>query len=420
MRYPIKTQRNTIVNAKSAIVVGGGIAGCSTARALAKRGVAVTLLEQHHIIAAEASGNPIATLYPKLSTKPSPQSTLALQGFLYTLDLIKQLPLHANFFSACGQIQLAYDAREQARQDALFSQKEYAFFQALDAKEASEIAGIQLKNAGLFLPDAGWVKPRDFCQALVDVQGIHIITDSNVLNVEKNEGYWQVNYRNNSQHYELKADMVVLSNANQVQQFACLSSFSNTPLPITAVRGQVNFFAPTVASASIKTAICDTHYLSPAVNGLHSIGATYAPNDLNRQLSATDSLENLTALKHISPDIFNSIQPYKALGRVAWRSHTQDYLPLAGQLMDDKALLANPPRYNADPASLPWLQGLYVNAGHGSKGMITAPICAELIANQVCNEVFRLDPSIASKLNPSRFLLKQLGLKQLANSLYES
>ena len=106
-----------LVITKTAIVIGGGIAGCSTAYALAKRGIAVTLIEQHDQLATEASGNPIAALYPKLSIKPSAQSTLALQGFSFTLNLLKQLPNNADFFHACGQIQLAYDAREQARQN---------------------------------------------------------------------------------------------------------------------------------------------------------------------------------------------------------------------------------------------------------------------------------------------------------------
>lgn len=399
-------------------MIGGGIAGCSTAYALAKRGIAVTLLEQHSELAVEASGNPIATLYPKLSTKPNAQSSLALHGFAFTLNLLKTLPNNADFFNACGQIQLAYDAREQARQDALLAQKEYAFFQAVDAKEASEIAGIALKKDGLFLPQAGWVKPKVLCHALLNTQNITKKTNTRVLEIEKMDGCWQVNCVENliedqSQDHDLKADIVVLCNANQVQQFTFAASASSTP-----VRGQVNFFVPSLASESIKTIICGTHYLSPAVDGWHSIGATYAPNDLNPQLSADDSLENLTALKHISPEIFNSIQSQQEKGRVAWRSHTQDYMPLAGQLLDEKNLREKPPRYNANPVDLPWLQGLYVNAGHGSKGMITAPICAELIANLACDEAFSLDTSIASKLNPSRFLLKELGLKQLANSLY--
>ena len=55
------------MTANTAIVIGGGIAGCSTAYALAQRGIKVTLLERNTAIASEASGNPQAMLYPRLS-----------------------------------------------------------------------------------------------------------------------------------------------------------------------------------------------------------------------------------------------------------------------------------------------------------------------------------------------------------------
>ena len=97
----------------TAIVIGGGIAGCSAAYALTKRGINVTLLERRAEIAQEASGNPLAMLYPKLSVKPSLQSAISLLGFHFTLDLLAKLSNSATFFNACGQIQLAFNAAEK-------------------------------------------------------------------------------------------------------------------------------------------------------------------------------------------------------------------------------------------------------------------------------------------------------------------
>ena len=392
---------------KTVIIIGGGIAGCSTAYSLAARGIAVTLIERHDQLAQEASGNPIAMLYPKLSAKPSMQSALALQGFEFTLNLLKSLPNHADFFDACGQIQLAFDAREVARQSLISQQNNYPI---LSAAQASEIAGIALNMGGLYLPNAGWVRPAALCDALCSSPLITIITAANALNIEKKSNGWQVNLE---QKNTLEADMLVICNANDIKQFSQCNSAKITP-----VRGQINFFAQNNFSQNIKTIICSDHSLSPAVAGLHTIGTSYAPNDANPDLSETDTLQNLNALRKISPELYASLQNSKINGRVAWRSAALDYMPLAGQLLDDEQLHAKPPRYNANPASLPWLHGLYVNAGHGSKGMITAPLCGELIACLATNSALPIDAKLASRLNPSRFLLKDLGLKQLAASLY--
>ena len=404
----------------TAIVIGAGIAGCSTAHALAKRGVKVTLIERHEKIAQEASGNHIATLYPKLSKNETAQSKLTLQGFAFTLDLLNSLPNSNQFFNACGQIQLAFDARELARQRAIVDQPNHLELQLLTANQASELAGIVLKMGGLFCANAGWVKPADFCAALLNLPNIQLMTLTKALKIERSTHNWLIKTDNKA---DLVADIVVICNANDIKQFSVCQSAA-----LTTVRGQVNYFNQNATSQAIKTIICGTHYCSPAVDGMHSIGATYAPNDVNPHLNAIDTRSNLQALRHISPDIYASILDKNLNGRVAWRSQTLDYLPLAGQLIDEENLRANPPRYNANPADLPWLKGLYVNAGHGSKGMITAPLCGELIARLAIKESNEIksndllenffENSLISRLNPSRFLLRELGLKQLAATLY--
>ncbi len=399
---------------KTAIVIGGGIAGCSTAYALAQRGSKVTLIERHENLAQEASGNPLAVLYPKFNAKADASSQLALHGFQFTLKLLRQLTKNVSFFNACGQIQLVFNIKEQTKQNALlqaeYLQKYSKLFRAVTSAEASEIAGITLNLDGLYLPQAGWVKPALLCKNLVNSPLITVVTASNVLSINKSQNLWRVSHANGA----LEAENVVICSANDIKQFPqCQSAV------IIPVRGQVNFFTANTKSSPLKTIICSDHYLSPAVDSVHSIGTTFAPNDANANLSAIDTLVNLKALKQISPEIFVHINANQTQGRVAWRSQTLDYMPLAGQLLDETKLRNNPPRYNAKPADLPWLSGLYVNAGHGSKGMITAPICGELIANLITNNPLHIEKRLASRMNPSRFLLRELGLKQLAQSLYD-
>jgi tRNA 5-methylaminomethyl-2-thiouridine biosynthesis bifunctional protein len=400
-----------------AIVIGGGIAGCSTAFALAKRGIAVTLIERHEKQAQEASGSPLAMLYPKINIKPSPANILALQGFSFTFDLLKKLPNSGNYFNTCGQIQLAFNAREQAKQAALVNQSEtqYLKFQLLNTDEASAIAGVPLKTGGLYLPQAGWVKPQSLCEALCSSPLISVVTSTEALSIEKQDEVWRVSVANQQRLNvdKCEAEIVVICNAKDIKQFHQCASAAITP-----VRGQLNWFKSTAESEKIKTIICSDHHVSPAVDGWHCVGTSYAPNDLRAETSPADTQQNLNALHKVAPDIYKHIDLESVQARVGWRSQTLDYMPLAGQLLDEEKLRKNPPRYNANSASLPWLSGLYVNAGHGSKGMITAPLSGELIAGLAADSHLVTSPQLASKLNPSRFLLRELGLKQLANSLF--
>jgi tRNA 5-methylaminomethyl-2-thiouridine biosynthesis bifunctional protein len=92
-------------------------------------------------------------------------------------------------------------------------------------------------------------------------------------------------------------------------------------------------------------------------------------------------------------------------------------LPLAGAVLDIKQLTQKPPRYNTPAEQLPWLKGLYVNTGHGAKGLVNAPICAEAIASLICNEPSPISNTLLSALDPNRFALKNVGLKRLAQTI---
>ncbi len=395
---------------KTAIVIGGGIAGCSTAYALAKRGTHVTLIERQTALAQGASGNPVAMLYPKFNSGKSILSDVASAGFSYTHSLLKQCSNAQQLYDICGQIQLAFNAREQAKQQASLNNKTaHTAIEWLDAVQLSEKANIPLSMDGLWLPEAGWVKPQQLCAQLTQSDNIHCITNTEAITVQQNVSQWQVTLAKQS----LLADIVVICNANDIKQFPQCQHIAITP-----VRGQVNFFTESALSKTMHTIICTDHYLSPAIDGIHAIGTSYAPNDLNPNLSAEDTQSNLSALNAISTALFNQLDSSSVTGRVAWRSATRDYVPLAGQLIDEQALRKKPPRYNDNPADLPWLTGLYVNAGHGSKGMITAPMCAELIANQINQEPFVITHRLASALNPSRFLLRDIGLKRMTQNLF--
>lgn len=398
--------------ASKAIVIGGGIAGCSTAHALAQRGLQVTLLERNCHIASAASGNPLAMLYPRLSGNDA-SSAFALAAFKYSLALYQSLGLSTDAFQPCGMLQLGFNVREEKRIQQVAQQYTGAAGIALvDAQHASAIAHVQLTHAALHFAEAGWVQPQQLCEQLIQHQHIDIKTNTLVSAVIKAANGFEVHTNSGL----FKSELVVIANAGSAAQLVPQILISTQ-----SVRGQVSLLTASKNTPAINTIICSDGYFSPAAyQGMHCLGASFANPNLSEPQSSelsvelADHLQNLQKLQQISNKLHDELEHHLVGGRASVRCTAIDYWPLAGQLLDGSALLAKPPRPSADVNTLPWVEGLYMNIAHGSKGFTTAPLCAEIIACMATRNQLPVDAEIAGLLNPNRFQLKQMGLKRLA------
>jgi len=402
---------------KTAIVIGGGIAGCSTAYALAKRGIKVTVIERNSAIASEASGNPLAMLYPRLSGDDA-SSEFALAAYQHSLALYRSLDLSFADFNSCGMLQLGFNARELARIKRVASHRYPGdILRYVSDTEASSIAGIKIEHDALYFPDAAWVNPQNLCRRLSQHAHICVRTSCRVTEIIRQQDQFKL-FENGT--LLAQAGIVIISNANHAQQLC-----PELPLHAQAVRGQVSLLDSTEASRALKTIVCSDGYFSPAnvqktTNQLHCLGATFSsepmPSDQETDMApnSKDHQENLRKLNDISPALYQSLHSSIAGGRVSLRCTSTDYWPLAGQLLDSMALKASPPRAGAPVDTLPWIKGLYMNIAHGSKGFTSAPLCGELLAALICNENLPIPAALAGWLNPNRFLLREMGLKRLA------
>lgn len=391
---------------KTAIVIGGGIAGCSTAYALAQRGIKVTLFERNESIASEASGNPQAMLYPRLSGDDD-ASRFALDSYLYSLNFYKSLNLNPADINTCGMLQLGFNPRELARIQKVATQNHAEdILKYVSSDEASELAGIALPHDALYFPDAAWVNPQQLCKRLTKHENISVITLTNIFNLLKNNDLFEI--YSNDKLIE-KADIVIIANANEVQHLGI-----NLHLKTQAVRGQVSILESTNESNQLKTIICSDGYLSPADKGQHCLGATFSVDNLDIVLDEEDHLANLFKLKCFSLPLYENLKNNIKGGRVSFRCTSFDYFPLLGKLLDNALLKAKPPRPNAQPETLPYINGLYINVAHGSRGFTSAPLCAEFLAQMICNEPITMNVELAALMNPNRFALRKLGLKRLA------
>lgn len=130
-------------------VLGAGLAGAATARALAERGISATVHDRDGI-AAGASSIPAAVLRGRLSPHASGESRLRTHAYLFAADRCR----HRSGTTASGALQLPGKGTnlERLREIAMILPGEVATL--VDEARASELAGIGLATPALLFPGA--------------------------------------------------------------------------------------------------------------------------------------------------------------------------------------------------------------------------------------------------------------------------
>jgi tRNA 5-methylaminomethyl-2-thiouridine biosynthesis bifunctional protein len=395
--------------ARTALVIGAGLAGCATAASLALRGWQVTLLERHAAIAQEASGNPQGVLYLKLSAHHTTLSRLIVSGYGHSRRLLEQLDKGTDWEN-CGVLQLAFDAKEAQRQAQLAAAFPADLLTNLNKSAAETKAGIPLPAGGLFYPEAGWVHPPALCALLSQQPNIQLQLHQEALELRRDGDRWQAW---NGEQLLASASVVVLASAAEIKGFS-----QSAGLPLKRIRGQISRLPATAASRALSTVVCAEGYVAPARQDEHTLGASFDFNSDDLTLSSADHASNLQLLEDISPELSSALNaaaldPAHLLGRAAFRCTSPDYLPIVGPLADAAAfseayaVLSKDARQVPD-TPCPWLDSLYINSGHGSRGLITAPLSGELIAAWLNNEPLPVPADVAQACHPNRFALRAL------------
>ncbi|MBV4503437.1 bifunctional tRNA (5-methylaminomethyl-2-thiouridine)(34)-methyltransferase MnmD/FAD-dependent 5-carboxymethylaminomethyl-2-thiouridine(34) oxidoreductase MnmC [Pseudomonas sp. BW13M1] len=394
---------------REALVIGAGLAGSATARSLAARGWQVSVLERHDGPAQEASGNPQGVLYLKLSAHGTALSQMILSGFGYTRRWLEHLQ-RGQDWDACGVLQLAFDDKEGERQAKLASAFDNSLLRQLDRVQAEAVAGVALASGGLFYPEGGWVHPPALCQAQLDHPRIRLLGHANVIALRKADGLWQAW---DGERLLASAPLVVLAGAADIRDFPACAG-----LPLKRIRGQITRLPATVASRELRTVVCAEGYVAPPRGDEHTLGASFDFHSQDTTPTVAEHQGNLAMLDEISTDLAERLAVGKLdveqlEGRAAFRCTSPDYLPIVGPLADAEAfnqayaMLAKDARQVPEVAC-PWLDGLYVNSGHGSRGLITAPLSGELIAAWASGEPLPLPRAVAEACHPNRFALRRL------------
>ncbi|GGC07038.1 tRNA 5-methylaminomethyl-2-thiouridine biosynthesis bifunctional protein MnmC [Marinobacterium zhoushanense] len=392
---------------RRAIVIGAGIAGCTTAAVLARRGWQVDLLERNPAPALEGSGNPQGALFIKLATRPTRQSELHIAGLHYSAALIRRLAVEqAEIGDICGVLSLALSEKEIRHQQQLIDSGIYPeqLTRQVTRQQASELAGLELSAGGLFFPEAGWASPPLLCQRLLADSNIrcHFDTPVESLTHDAESGLWEINGGTHS------APVVIVCSAAEANRLKPLAG-----LPLKPIRGQTSQADQPLHLAPLKRVVCGEGYISPALDNRYCFGASFKLHDLDLDVRAEEHQANLDLLERAIPELAQALDMAAADGRVAYRATTPDYLPIVGPVpefdwvMRRFARLRQDSKWRFEPG-MRHLPGLYINAGHGSKGLVSCPISAEYIASLVDNTPLPLPRRVADALNPVRFVIKNL------------
>jgi tRNA 5-methylaminomethyl-2-thiouridine biosynthesis bifunctional protein len=140
-------------------VIGSGIAASSAAYAAAQNGANVEIFESANDIAAGASGNPVAAMYPRFSANKSPYSFLTAQGYFFAEKIYTQLPSayrktgllfsHSNDY----QEQWILDMQNLNRAD---------LFETINKKKMKQLYGFE--SHGLLVKEGGYLFPKLICK----------------------------------------------------------------------------------------------------------------------------------------------------------------------------------------------------------------------------------------------------------------
>ncbi len=376
-----------------AAIIGGGVAGASMVRALQKRGWRTTIVERNTALATEGSGNPAAVLAPRLTAASSFDGRFYASAWRFALEELRGTDLINP-----GLLQLALGGDEHSRHGAILGTLPPSMLSQVSASAASDIAGCAVAHSALYFPQGGWFSPSAVCAGFA--------TNTNCMlgvNVESlhHDGLWRV--RDTTGATILTADIVVLANAIGATAFAPW-------LPLKPRRGAVTLAAPTPATSNLRAALAFGGFVTPAGNGLHTIGATFDHWD-SPVMRDDDHDRNIGGLAAALPELANGI--IATAGRAAVRCTSPDHLPLAGPLPDHAAFVevfadlrhGHPwTRY----AAATYTPGLYALTGLGSRGFVAAPLAAEVLAAEIAGEPAPLPRDLLSALHPARFLVRDL------------
>jgi tRNA 5-methylaminomethyl-2-thiouridine biosynthesis bifunctional protein len=368
--WPGGTRRISAITPRHIAVIGGGIAGTSVAHALAEKGCEVTLYERESI-AGGASGNPAAVLYPQLMAQANdPRMGWSMNAYALLQRRI-QTWLAPGDYATCGMLKTPKDAKEETRLRTACALQAPEVVRYVERAEASALLGVSVPQGGAWFAEGAWIVPPALCHALQAHPRIVVKRRCAIAQIEPRPDGVRLT---DASGKVAEADAVVLANGMAAAEYVAHLGTLMRPSA-----GQISQVPAAHIAQMPRAILCHRGYLIPRADTL-LMGATYERENLSCDVTDAGHAHNAAEAEVALPGIFAQKDTAQWGGRVSLRATTFDRMPLVGEVA---------PR-------------VWVSTGHGSRGMLSGPFAAEIIAAQMMGEPVPAARTLLRAMHPSR------------------
>ena len=381
------------VQERRAIVVGGGLAGCAAAWALAERGWRSTVYDAHPAPAGGGSGNPAGLFHAVVHAHDGVHARLLRSAaFQAAAEVGVALREHGVAGSVRGLL------RQETRLDlagmrALLAQLHLPAdaVQAVDADEAQALCGLPRSGPAWFYPGGGWVDPAGLARSYLARAGAAFFGHLPIERLRRCGTRWQL--LDAQQRVVDEAATVLLANAGDAARLAGIDA---DDWPIERVRGQLSWFDAGLEDERAAWPLLPVAGPGHALmtdDGRIVFGATRQRGDADPAVRIGDHSENLAQLTRLIGRPL-PIDGTGLQGRVGWRWTARDRLPLIGQV--------------------PRETGLFVFCALGSRGIAWSALGGRVLAAAIAGGPAPLPAGLLKAVDPARFALRALRRKPVS------
>lgn len=351
------------------IIIGGGLIGMLTARALHRRGYEVTVTERGPFgrEASWAGGGILSPLYPWRYADAVNRLAMVGQALYPELahELIQATDIDPEW-RRCGLLVLDAADAEPATSWARRWQVELRMLCVEELARCEPQLAVQ-HAPSLAMPAVAQIRNPRFIkaiQAYLRQNGVRMLADDEVVSVETRDNRVIGVKTAGGGFYE--SDNVVIANGAWSGK---LLRQTRIDLHIRPIRGQMILLQaePGVVRHIV---LSGGHYLIPRADGQIVVGSTI--EDVGFDAVTTD--QALAELQTFAAALV------PALAHAPVTAHWAGLRPGCGQGI---------PYIGSHPE----IQGLYVNAGHYRNGIVMAPASAELLADLMTGQTPVIDPA---------------------------